>query len=131
VYVALPDRHVLVTARGTLALAQTPKVRHVRPAGDVQFSSLVGSCGPRAAAVVLSGADSDGADGVRYVKAGGGLVVAQDPATAGHPAMPEAAIATGCVDYVLPIDQIGPLLDWATRANHNRRQPEVEPAKHT
>jgi two-component system chemotaxis response regulator CheB len=107
----LAPRHVYVA----------PPARHVRPAGDVLFASLVGSCGPRAAAVVLSGADADGADGVRFVKAGGGLVVVQDPKTAGHPAMPEAAIATGCVDYVLSVDQIAPLLDWAARADH--RQP--------
>jgi two-component system chemotaxis response regulator CheB len=126
-YVVGPGRHVLVTSEGRLTFTDTPNVRHARPAGDVLFASLARSCGPRSAAAVLTGADANGADGVRYVKAGGGLVVVQDPATAGHPAMPEAAIATGCVGYVLPLDHIGPLLDWAARANHQKRKAEMEP----
>jgi two-component system CheB/CheR fusion protein len=56
----------------------------------------------KAVAVVLSGGGSDGAVGIREVKARGGLVVVQDPATAEHGDMPQSAIATEMVDFVLP-----------------------------
>lgn len=64
----------------------------------------------RLIAVVLTGLDSDGTDGVQSVKAHGGLVIAQDQATSLAFGMPGSAIATGCVDRVLPLGEIGPAL---------------------
>jgi chemotaxis response regulator CheB len=55
---------------------------------------------------VLTGAGSDGEGGVRAIKRHGGTVLAQDPVTAEHGSMPAAAIRTGCVDAVLPLDRI-------------------------
>lgn len=60
--------------------------------------------------VILSGTRQDGAAGVRSVKREGGRVLAQDPATARAPGMPTAALATGCVDFVLPPQRIAPAL---------------------
>ena len=60
--------------------------------------------------MVLTGSDSDGTDGVQSVKAQGGLVIAQDQATSKAFGMPGSAIATGCVDRVLPLEEIGPAL---------------------
>ncbi|MDV6979289.1 chemotaxis protein CheB [Mycobacterium intracellulare] len=57
-------------------------------------------------AVVLTGYQTDGSDGVRAVKRGGGRVLVQDPATARAASMPSHAIATGCVDFVLPLHQL-------------------------
>jgi two-component system CheB/CheR fusion protein len=57
--------------------------------------------GPRAAAIVLSGADGDGAIGIKRIKERGGLTIAQDPDEAEHAGMPRAAIATGMIDWVL------------------------------
>jgi two-component system chemotaxis response regulator CheB len=110
VFIAPPDRHLLVGPEGTLTLASTAKVRFGRPSGDVLFGS-VAVCGKdRAAAVVLSGGGANGAAGVRLVKELGGVVIAQDRATARYFDMPQAAIATGCVDLVLPLPEIAPTL---------------------
>jgi two-component system chemotaxis response regulator CheB len=57
--------------------------------------------------VVLSGSGKDGAEGLRTIKESGGTTIAQTPETAEFKPMPEAAIATGCVDFVLPLEEIG------------------------
>lgn len=115
VYVAPPDRHVLVNPDGTLSLTRTEKVRYVRPSADVLFPSLAASCRDRGVAVVLTGCGAIGAAGVRVVKRAGGFVIAQDEATSRHFDMPRAAIETGCVDLVLPVVEIGPVLARLTR----------------
>lgn len=121
VFVAPPDRHVLVNPDGTLSLTRTERVRHVRPSADVLFPSLAASCHDRGIAVVLTGGDANGAAGVRVVKQAGGVAVAQDEATSQCFAMPSAAIATGCVDLVLPVEEIGPALVRLVR--DGRRPP--------
>ncbi len=67
---------------------------------DASLVSLAGEFGTRAIAVVLSGTGSDGAAGIVAVHDRGGTTFAQDPSSASSPSMPEAAIATGCVDVV-------------------------------
>ncbi len=67
---------------------------------DTFLRSLAAAQGERAVAVILSGAGSDGAQGVREVKGRGGVVLVQEPATAGHAGMPRSAIATGAADRV-------------------------------
>jgi len=78
---------------------------------DPLLESAAGAFDGRLVAVVLTGAGSDGAAGVRSVKAHGGVVIAQDRETSEHWSMPEAAVKSGAVDYVLPLDAIGPALD--------------------
>ncbi len=78
--------------------------------GDVLLRSLAARLGAGVVAVVLTGMLHDGAQGVRAVKRAGGRVLVQDPATARAAGMPSSAIATGCVDFVLPLDRIGPAL---------------------
>ncbi|MBC7822232.1 MAG: PAS domain S-box protein, partial [Planctomycetaceae bacterium] len=73
---------------------------------DFFFRSLADDQQHRAIAIVLSGTGSDGTRGVREIKAAGGMVMAQTPETAQHDGMPRSAIATGVVDFVLPIDQM-------------------------
>ena len=114
VYVAPPDVHLYVEAGGTLALRDGPAVNHLRPSGDVLLSSLAEACGGRCLAVVLTGLGRDGTAGAEAVKKAGGRVIAQDAATAEFPAMPQAAIAAGVVDQVLPLDEIAPaVVDFA------------------
>ena len=110
VYIAPPDQHLLVNTDATLSLSQAEKVRYVRPAGDVLFKSAAASFQEQAIAVVLTGMDSDGAAGVQAIKNMGGIAIAQDQATADFFAMPEAAIKTGAVDFVLPLDAIASTL---------------------
>ncbi|CAA9394192.1 MAG: hypothetical protein AVDCRST_MAG66-1040 [uncultured Pseudonocardia sp.] len=78
--------------------------------GDVLLAGLAGALGPAAVGVVLTGMQQDGARGVRAVKRRGGRVLVQDPATALAGGMPSSAIATGCVDFVLPLHRIAPAL---------------------
>jgi two-component system chemotaxis response regulator CheB len=112
VFVAPPDKHVVVNPDDTLSLCQTGRVRHVRPSGDVLFASMAVSCQERAVVVVLSGCDDDGATGAKLVKAMGGMVIAQDEVSSERFDMPRAAIATGAVDYVLPLTQIATYLGY-------------------
>ena len=112
VYVAPPDFHAEFLG-GAILLTHTPPVHFARPSADRSFMS--GAAQGPVIGVVLSGAGVDGADGVVAIKAAGGVVIAQDQATAEHFGMPQAAIGTGAVEYVLPLDQIGPALSTLAR----------------
>src|SRR5215470_14390418 len=105
VYVAPPDRHLLVNADGTLSLSRTELVHFLRPSADLLFESVAASFKDRAIAVVLTGTGTDGATGIRAIKKMGGTVVAQDEATSEFFGMPSAAIQTGQVDFVLPLNE--------------------------
>ncbi|MFI5806819.1 chemotaxis protein CheB [Streptomyces sp. NPDC051561] len=72
-------------------------------AGDSTFASAAAAFGPRLLAVVLTGRLQDGALGVRHVRGAGGRALAQDCITAEACGMPSAAMATGCIDFVLPL----------------------------
>ena len=107
VYLAPADYHLLVEAPGLLALSTDGPVRSARPSIDVLFETAADAYAGRLLAVLLTGASADGAGGVAAVKARGGRVIVQDPASAESPAMPAAGLAAAAVDYVLPLDQIG------------------------
>jgi two-component system chemotaxis response regulator CheB len=106
VYLAPPDRHLLVNGDGTLSLTQTELVNFVRPSADLLFESVAAAYGGRAIAVVLTGAGKDGSLGVTAIKKRGGTVIVQDEATSEFFGMPGAAIRTGSADFVLSIDEI-------------------------
>ena len=110
VFIAPPDRHLLVNADGTLSLTQSELVHFVRPSADLLFESVAASYKDRAIAVVLTGTGSDGSMGVGAIKKMGGTVIAQDKESAEFSGMPAAAINTGNVDFVLPLDEIAPAL---------------------
>ena len=110
VYIAPPNRHLLVNADGTLELTQTELVHFVRPSADLLFESAAAAYGERAIAVVLSGSGHDGSMGVKAIKKTGGTVIVQDARNAEFTGMPQSALATHCVDFVLPLDDIAPAL---------------------
>ncbi|GAB0101348.1 hypothetical protein JMUB6875_03120 [Nocardia sp. JMUB6875] len=90
VYLAPPDRHILIGPRGHLRLSASERVRFVRPSADLLFEPVAEVYGPRAIVCVLTGTGSDGAKGVDAVSARGGIIIAQDPGTARNsPACPE------------------------------------------
>jgi two-component system, chemotaxis family, protein-glutamate methylesterase/glutaminase len=106
IYVAPPNRHLLVEADGALMLSSSELVHFLRPSADLLFESVAATYGARAIACVLTGTGSDGAMGASAVKARGGTVIAEDPALAEFKGMPEAVIQSGAVDFVLPLDEI-------------------------
>jgi two-component system chemotaxis response regulator CheB len=110
VYVAPPNRHLLVNPDHTLSLTQTQLVHFVRPSADLLFESVAASFRERAIAVVLSGSGQDGAMGVKAIKKMGGTVIVQDVSNAEFPGMPEAARATGLADFQLALDDIASAL---------------------
>ena len=109
VYIAPPDEHLLV-GPGIVQLAHTQLVHYNRPSIDLLFESVAGTYGSRSIGVVLTGSNSDGAAGVRAIKEAGGTTLVQDPGAAEYRIMPAAAIATGCVDRVLSLQEIGATL---------------------
>jgi len=110
IYLAPPDFHLLVDPNGALSLSHSALVHFVRPSGDLLFESLAASYKDRVIAVVLTGTGEDGSLGLRAVKEMGGTVIVQDPGTAEFPGMPQAAIKSGYVDFVLPLEDITPAL---------------------
>lgn len=89
-----------------LHLDDSPPVNGLRPAANVLFRSLVDEEVERVVAVVMTGMGTDGAEGIQAIKAGGGWVIAQDEGTSVIYGMPKAAVATGCVDVIVPLQSI-------------------------
>src|SRR5262245_57790501 len=104
VYVIPPDRRLHIT-NDEIATAEFEEPRGKRAPIDLFFRSLAEQHGD-GCAVILTGAGSDGAVGVRAVKESGGIILVQDPVEAEFPSMPRSAIATGIADFVLPIREI-------------------------
>jgi two-component system CheB/CheR fusion protein len=126
VYV-IPPGKLIRALDGSLTLADepaSPRGRHVSV--DHFFRTLADTHGPHAAAIVLSGADGDGAIGIKRIKERGGLTVAQDPEEAEHASMPRSAIATGMVDWVLPVAEMGPQLLQYFRIEKQLKLPPEE-----
>lgn len=109
VYVAPPDRHmVLVDHRVWLQTGR--KEHYTRPAADPLFRSAARTYGPRAIGVVLTGGDSDGAEGLRAIREKGGIAIVESPEGAANPEMPITSLRVDSPDYSLPVESIGPLL---------------------
>ena len=109
VYVAPPDYHLLVEPHG-FALSIDEPVGFSRPSIDVLMESAADAYGSRMIGVILTGASADGAAGLELVRRRGGLTIVQDPATAERSEMPQAAIAAGAAERVVPLIEIAPLL---------------------
>lgn len=121
VYVGPPGAHMVVRPTGRVRLTRTPRLNYSRPSADVLFESLANVCKRHVIAVVLTGRGADGADGVRQIKAAGGTVIAQDEATSTAFGMPDSAIQTGDVDYILPLGEIAPMLIALTTVGESRQ----------
>jgi len=126
--IAPPDYHLLLDVdRGRRHLAGAPDVRlalsndalvsYCRPAIDVLFQSAAEVLGPRVAGVVLTGANADGALGLRAIKAAGGLCAVQSPDEAPARTMPEAAIASAQPQFVAPLNDI---IQWILALDAHR-----------
>jgi two-component system, chemotaxis family, CheB/CheR fusion protein len=105
VYVIPPNKS-LEMSDGRLALSRLKGVEERRALVDIFFRTLAESKHARAVSVVLSGTGADGSMGMKRVKEMGGVCVVQDPREAEYSDMPRHSIATGLVDYVLPVAEI-------------------------
>lgn len=110
VYFAPPDYHLLVERGGTLALSSDEPVFHSRPSIDVLFESAADAFGPDATAVILTGANADGAKGATAIARLGGTILIEDPTNAYAEAMPRAAMQACPSAHVITLDAIAPRL---------------------
>ncbi len=106
VYV-VPAGKALRTRGELIELAALPPGQGRHVAVDFFFRTLADTHGPHAIAVVLSGVESDGTIGIKRIKERGGLTVAQEPQETRHAGMVQSAIATGMIDWVLPVREMG------------------------
>ena len=100
VYVAPPDYHLLVEADKTFSLDYSEKVHYSRPSIDVSFETVAEAYGAAVIAVLLSGANADGTEGLRMIKKAGGVTIVQDPREASVAYMPQQAIDGTRTDYI-------------------------------
>lgn len=110
VYFATPGYHLSVEMDRSFSLSQEDRLHHSRPSIDFLFESAADAYGPTLAAVLLTGANHDGARGLAQIKRCGGLTIVQDPEEAHVATMPLAALKLQQPDHVLPIHDISGLL---------------------
>ncbi|MEV6640619.1 chemotaxis protein CheB [Amycolatopsis sp. NPDC051371] len=101
-----PGRHLVMVSPQTVGLIESGDLPPARPSADLLLATMAATCGARALAVVLTGHGTDGQAGVRAIVRCGGTVFAQDRPSSTQFAMPHAAIGTGLVHAVLPLDDI-------------------------
>ncbi len=106
IYTAPPNYHLLVKPDHTLDLTQSELVHFLRPSADLLFNSVAETYKNKAIAVVLTGTGTDGRKGVQTIKKMGGIVIAQNKESSEYFGMPNSAIKTGVVDYILPLEDI-------------------------
>ncbi len=109
VYVIPPNEYLSISGH-SLHLSPPTEPRSLRMAIDFFLRSLAESQQENAVGVILSGSGTDGTLGLREIKAAGGMTMVQDPQTAQHDGMPRSAIATGCVDYIVPLERMAETL---------------------
>jgi len=110
VYIAPANYHTLIERGGYFSLDVSEPVWYSKPSIDVTFESAAEVYGDRCMAILLSGANQDGAEGLLKLKKSGSLTIAQEPGDAEMAEMPKAAINLGAADYVLTQDEIFKLL---------------------
>lgn len=111
IYLAPADYHLLIENDYTLSLDLSEKVQFSRPSIDVTFESAADVYGQSLAALLLSGANSDGAQGLLTIANSGGITIVQNPASAEVDFMPKAAIFKTVVDYIIETNDLPGLVN--------------------
>ena len=110
IYLAPANYHLLIEDDRTFLLSTAERVNYARPSIDVLFETAADVFGAGLIGVILTGANSDGSQGLKRIKEKGGLTIVQDPNTADMDSMPRAALAAFAVDHVVTIDELGAFL---------------------
>lgn len=118
VYIAPADYHLLIEKDRTISLSVDDPVCFSRPSIDVLFDTAAAAYKEKLIGLILTGANSDGSEGVKQIKAAGGLIIAQNPQNASSAVMPQSAIDTGCVDFILELEEIPHFLEDLLESNH-------------
>ena len=111
IHVAPADYHLMIQNDRTLSLSMSEKEHYSRPSIDVLFESAADVFGSQLIGIILTGANKDGAEGLKRIKEKGGLTIVQDPQTAESKVMPQSAIEKADPQCILPLEEIGPLLN--------------------
>jgi two-component system CheB/CheR fusion protein len=126
VYVVPSNRHVEIADHTVRVSADDPpEEKRPKPSVDRLLTSAAHAYGEQLIAVILTGTGSDGAAGARAVKAAGGAVIIENPATAAYPGMPES-LAPTTVDFVSDLEHIAPLLQDLLSGVQTPMSPEAE-----
>lgn len=110
IYIAPPNYHLLIEPDRTFTLTIDERVNFARPSIDVLFQSAADAYGKNLTGVLLTGANSDGAEGLLYIRNNGGRTMVEDPQTASSSMMPQSAIDLFQPDHVLPLKELFGLL---------------------
>lgn len=106
IYLAPPNYHLLIETNFHFSLDASEKIHFSRPSIDVTFESIAESFGDKVIGILVSGANADGALGLKAIRQAGGLTIAQDPATAEVDYMPKQAIIIGAADKILTTEEM-------------------------
>lgn len=112
IYFGPNDYHTSLESDGSVSISNEPPVNFSRPSIDVFFTSAAESYKERLCAILLSGANSDGAKGLAEVKKFGGIVIVQDPEDSPFPTMPQMAINLVKPDLILKASEIADKIMW-------------------
>jgi two-component system CheB/CheR fusion protein len=132
IYIIQPDKDLAIL-QGKLQLMEPVERRGLRHPIDFFFRSLAQDMGDKSVCIVLSGTGTEGTLGLKEIKGEGGLVIVQDPKTAKYDGMPQSAINTDLVDYILPPNKMPDLLIKYVRRSYKRgmRKPDAPKAAPT
>lgn len=114
-YLAPAGYHLLINPDETFSFSVDPPVNFSCPAIDVLFESAADVFKDKLIGIVLTGASADGSQGLKKIKAQGGILIVQNPETAEVPYMPQAALDAVQVDYIVNLDEISSLLLQLTK----------------
>jgi two-component system chemotaxis response regulator CheB len=106
IYLAPADYHLLIESDHIFSLDDSEKVNYTRPAIDVTFESAAAVYGPRLTGILLSGANTDGTNGLLAIRQAGGRALVQKPETARIDVMPRQAIKQHAFDQLVDVDEM-------------------------
>ena len=111
IYIAPADYHLLIEKNFEFSLDASEKINFSRPSLDVTFESAAEVYGASLAGIILSGANADGASGLKAIKQAGGTIIAQKPETALVPYMPEQAILNNTIDFIYDVNEMATFIN--------------------